>query len=133
MDWPEDLEHIHHQSPLDASWLCKTMYYNRLMSVLAETLVVDEHRVAHIARHDITVDEVREVVSGDYVYIQGHQDRWLLIGKTAQGRFLTVVVGEREQANTYGLVTARPARREERRLHHEVVKQQEAGEVHDQS
>jgi hypothetical protein len=66
------------------------------MAVIVETLVVDEHRVAHVARHDITVDEVREVVSGDYVNIQGRQDRWLLIGKTAQGRFLTVVVGERE-------------------------------------
>ena len=42
------------------------------MAVIVETLVVDEHRVAHVARHDITVDEVREVVSGDYVYIQGH-------------------------------------------------------------
>jgi uncharacterized DUF497 family protein len=103
------------------------------MLVTVETLIVDEQRVAHIARHDITVDEVREVVSSDYVYIQGRQDRWLLIGKTTQGRFLTVVVGEREQANTYGLVTARPARREERRLYHEVVKQQKGGEVDDQS
>jgi uncharacterized DUF497 family protein len=103
------------------------------MLVTVETLIVDEQRVAHIARHDITVDEVREVVSSDYVYIQGRQDRWLLIGKTTQGRFLTVVVGEREQANTYGLVTARPARREERRLYQELVKQQKGGEVDDQS
>ncbi len=66
------------------------------MTVIVETLAVDEHRVAHIARHDVPIDEVREVVSGNYVYVQGRQDRWLLIGKTAQGRFLTVVVGERE-------------------------------------
>ena len=103
------------------------MSYNRPMAVIVETLVVDEHRVAHVARHDITVDEVREVVSGDYVYIQGHQDRWLLIGKTDDGRFLTVVVGEREQANTYGLVTARPARREERRLYQALQQQQQQG------
>jgi uncharacterized DUF497 family protein len=103
------------------------------MGPIVETLIVDEHRVAHIARHDITVDEVRDVVSGNYAFIQGRHDRWLLIGKTAQGRFLTVVVGERELANTYGLVTARPSRREERRFYDAVVKQQEGSEIHDQS
>ncbi|HEY8745205.1 MAG TPA: hypothetical protein VIU62_19115 [Chloroflexota bacterium] len=103
------------------------MSYNGLMALLVETLVVDEHRIAHIARHDITVEEVRDVVSGDFVYIQGRQDRWLLIGQTAQGRFLTVVVGARAQSNTYGLVTARPARREERRLYQELQQQQQQG------
>lgn len=67
------------------------------MDVVVETLIVDEHRVEHISRHNVTTDEVREVVTGDYVFIQGHHGRWLLIGKTKAGRFLTVVVGERAQ------------------------------------
>lgn len=48
--------------------------------------------------------------------------RWLLIGKTAAGRFLTVVVGEREKPTTFGLVTARPASRTERSLYREFVR-----------
>jgi uncharacterized DUF497 family protein len=99
------------------------------MALVVETLVVDEHRIAHIARHGITVDEVRDVVSGEFVYIQGRQDRWLLIGHTAQGRFLTVVVGARAQTNAYGLVTARPALRKKRRLYQELLEQQQGGEA----
>jgi tetratricopeptide (TPR) repeat protein len=60
------------------------------VDVVAETLIIDQHRIEHIARHNVTVAEVVEVVSGDYVYIQGHRDRWLLVGKTAKGRLLTV-------------------------------------------
>ncbi len=94
------------------------------MDLVVETLVVDEHRVDHIARHGVSLDEVVEVVSGDYVYIRGRGDRWLLIGKTEQARFLTVVVGERPGRNTYGLVTARPSSREERSLYRELALEQ---------
>ncbi len=94
------------------------------MDLVVEILVVDEHRIEHIARHQVTIEEVREVVSGDYVYIQGHERRWLLIGKTEKGRFLTVVVGERTARNTYGLVTARAASREERSFYREMALEQ---------
>jgi uncharacterized DUF497 family protein len=82
-------------------------------------LVVDEHRINHIARHQITIEEAQEVVSRDYAYIRGREDRWLLIGKTKGRRLLTVVLGERSQKDTYGLVTARPASREESSLYKE--------------
>lgn len=100
------------------------------MDFIVETLVVDEHRVEHIARHRVSLDEVLEIVSGDYVYIRGRGDRWLLIGQTEQARFLTVVVGERPSRNTYGLVTARPASREERSLYRELAL--EGGEEDDE-
>lgn len=89
--------------------------------MVVETLVIESDREEHIAKHDITIDEVREIVSGDYVYIQGKLKRWLLIGKTKKERFLSVVVGEREEKNTYGLVTARPSRREEKSFYHEFI------------
>jgi len=100
------------------------------MDLVVKVLVVDEHRIAHIARHQVTIEEVQEVVSGDYAYIKGREDRWLLIGKTKTGRFLTVVVGERSQKNTYGLVTARPASREERSFYREMALE-EGGEEDD--
>lgn len=101
------------------------------MDLVIDTLVVDEHRLEHIARHQVTIEEVQEIVSGDYAYIQGHHERWLLIGKTSQGRFLTVVVGARTKANTYGLVTARPASRGERSFYRELALE-EGGEENGQ-
>jgi len=100
--------------------------------LVVETLVVDDHRIEHIARHQITIDEVLEVVSGEFVYIQGHHERWLLIGQTSARRFLTVVVGARDEANAYGLVTARPARTDERRFYTEFL-QNKGGEDNDQT
>jgi uncharacterized DUF497 family protein len=55
-----------------------------------------------------------EVLTGDYVYFAGRENRWLVIGKTAKKVLLTIVLGERPQENTYGLITARPASRKER-------------------
>lgn len=91
------------------------------MDLVIRTLIVDEHRLVHISRHQVTIEEVQEIVSGDYVFIQGHHERWLLIGKSSQERFLTVVVGERAQSNVYGLVTARPASREERNFNRRLA------------
>lgn len=91
------------------------------MDITVEELIVEEDRSKHIARHRVKLDEVLEVVSGDYVYIQGKQDRWLLIGKTKKSRFLTIVVGERKGKNVYGLVTARPSSKEERSFYQEFT------------
>ena len=102
------------------------------MDLVIDSLIVDEHRLEHIARHEVAMEEVLEIVSGDYAYIQGRHERWLLIGKTSQGRFLTVVVGARARPNTYGLVTARSASREERNFYRELALEG-GGEVHDQT
>jgi uncharacterized DUF497 family protein len=88
-----------------------------------ETLIIEEGREAHIAKHAITIDEVLEVLTSDYVYITGREARWLLIGKTGDQRFLTIVVGERPQKATVGLITARPARKIERSFYAEFVTQ----------
>jgi uncharacterized DUF497 family protein len=89
--------------------------------VIVDTLIIEEDRPAHIAKHNIIIDEVLEVLTGDYVYIAGRENRWLIIGKTARNLFLTVVLGERPEENTYGLITARPARRKERSFYIEYA------------
>ena len=48
------------------------------------------------------------------MYFAGRENRWLIIGKTDRNVFLAIVLGEREEENTYGLITARPASRKER-------------------
>lgn len=91
------------------------------MDVKIGKLIVEEDRPEHIAKHKVKVDEVLEVVYGDYAYIQGKQDRWLLIGKTKKNRFLTIVVGARKDENVYGLITARPSNKEERSFYQEFI------------
>ncbi len=98
------------------------------MDVIIDELVIEEDRPAHIAKHEVKVEEVLEIVSGDYLFIDGKLGRWLLIGKTKKKRFLTVIVGEREQKNTYGLVTARPSSKEERSFYKEFTRQKVGGE-----
>lgn len=91
------------------------------MSLVIKTLIVEEDRPSHIAKHDITLEEVEEVLSGDYVYIKSREYRWLVIGATKKKRFLTVVIGERKEKDTYGLVTARPSRKEEKSFYREYT------------
>ena len=91
--------------------------------VIVDTLIIEEDRPAHIAKHNLIIDEVLEVLTGDYVYIAGRENRWLIIGKTARKVFLTIVLGERSEENTYGLITARPARREERSFYIKYITQ----------
>ena len=99
--------------------------------IVIETLVIEEDREEHVAKHNITIDEIFEIVSGDYVYIKAKLDRWLLIGKTRKERFLSIVVGERKTKNVYGLVTARPSRKEEKSFYDEFTLQ--GGEENDKS
>lgn len=93
------------------------------MDVKIDKLIVEEDRPEHIARHNVTEKEVKEVISAKYVFIKGREDKWLLIGKTKTNRFLTIVVGERKQKGVFGLVTARPASREERSFYQEFTTQ----------
>ena len=82
--------------------------------IVIERLAYEDDRPAHIARHDVTLAEVFEVINGDYLTFAGKLGRYLLVGRTAAGRFLAIVVGDRDQPGTYGLITARTARRDER-------------------
>jgi uncharacterized DUF497 family protein len=92
-------------------------------ALVIDTLFIEEDRPEHIAKHNITIDEVVEVLTGDYVFIAGREKCWLIIGKTAKAGFLTIVLGERPKQNTYGLITARPARRKERSFYREYKTQ----------
>ena len=94
-----------------------------MKELLIDTLIIEEDRPAHIAKHFVTIDEVIEVLTGDYAYIAGRENRWLVIGKTAREVFLTMVLGERPEKNTYGLITARPAGRKERSFYIEYIAQ----------
>ncbi len=91
------------------------------MDIVVEELIIEEDRPEHIVKHGVKVSEVREIVDGRYAYYHGKRGRWILIGKTNEGRVLAVIIGPRKIEGKYGLVTARPASREERSFYKEFT------------
>ncbi len=77
-------------------------------------LVWDAWNVAHVARHQVSPEEVEEVCHGDPVELESYANRIVLIGPTAAGRVLTAVLDPMGGA-VYYPITARPASRRERR------------------
>ncbi|HLF72173.1 MAG TPA: BrnT family toxin [Dehalococcoidia bacterium] len=79
----------------------------------------DIWNVAHIARHDVTPDEVQQVCKREPFASQTYRERLRLIGPTSAGRMLTIIL-EPEGAGVFYVITARPASRKERRRYEEV-------------
>ena len=80
-----------------------------------QRLVWDEWNVEHIQKHDVTEREAEEVVAGSPILQPSYKGRFAVIGPTAHGRMLTVVIGPvpREPGSFY-VFSARPASRRER-------------------
>lgn len=87
------------------------------MDTIVEELIIEEDRPEHIAQHNVSVDEVLEVVFGDYAMGVGKEGRVLITGKTSNSRLITVIVGQRRGINKYGLITARDAKKKEKVLY----------------
>jgi len=79
-------------------------------------LVWDAWNVGHIARHEVTPDEVEEVCRGFTHASRTYKGRLRLIGQTTSGRTLTVILAP-VQPEIYYPVTARPASRREREMY----------------
>lgn len=70
-------------------------------------LLWDAWNIAHIARHDVTVDEVEEACQSSPVVQQGKKGRLLIYGTTISERTLTIVLDPEEESGVYYPVTAR--------------------------
>ena len=79
-----------------------------------EKLQWDEGNVNHIARHDVTKKEVEEVFMGFFQTFEGKKGRLGIIGRTRDGRFLTVIL-DPIGGGQYYPVTAHPSSRKQRR------------------
>lgn len=81
-------------------------------------LIWDAWNVAHIFCHQVIPEEVEEACQSDDPYTdQGEKGRIRLVGPTARGRMLAVILDPEEEEGVYYPVTARPASRKERRLY----------------
>ena len=85
-------------------------------------LVIEPGREEHIARHQVSIAEVEEVIFSAPFVRKSRQGRYHIIGQTEAGRYLAVFVAPREQG-MYGLVTARDADDAERRAYLRYRKQ----------
>jgi uncharacterized DUF497 family protein len=70
----------------------------------------------NVARHQVVPEEVEEVCRGDPLVQQTYKRRLTLIGPTAVGRTLAVVLVPLGRGEYYP-VTARPASRKERTIY----------------
>jgi uncharacterized DUF497 family protein len=82
----------------------------------------DEANVEHLSRHGITPDEVEEVFDGPVVRRRGGTDapdRYRVLGRTAAGRYLTVICRLQRQGRRGELV--RPITGWDMRAHERVL------------
>lgn len=84
--------------------------------VFVRKLVWDAWNICHIARHEVTPDEVEEVCRGFTHASRTYKGRLRVIGQTRFGRMLTVILAP-VQTEIYYPVTARPASRRERQTY----------------
>ena len=78
-------------------------------------LLWDDWNRTHIARHQVTQEEVEQVSQGDYIFWQSYGGRIMLVGETSAGRLIAMVLGDKGDGLYYP-VTARPASRKERNV-----------------
>ena len=83
-----------------------------------DQLLWSEDRIEHVARHDVSVEEVEEVCFGPALVLrakpEGGNPVYYVLGQTEAGRYLFCVVIQFPDGRGYP-VTARPMTDKERR------------------
>lgn len=69
-------------------------------------LIWDAWNVAHIARHNVTPEEVEQVCHTDPVVQKGKERRLLVFGPTDSGKMLAVILDKEEEKDVYYPITA---------------------------
>ncbi len=78
-------------SQLKQHSVCNALCYI-LPVIVIQQLLWDESNIAHIARHDVSPQEVEEVCHSDYLALADHTERILPLGLAIAGRILVVVL-----------------------------------------
>ncbi len=85
--------------------------------VIVRKLIWDSWNIAHIARHDVTPEEVDQVCQNDPVVQEGKKGRILVIGSTENERILIVILDPEEEKDVYYPVTAYTASKRLRQVY----------------
>jgi len=62
------------------------------MVVFVKKLIWDEKNIAHIARHHVTPEDIKDVATGFHITKVAHKNRIIIVGKTQDGRILEIVL-----------------------------------------
>jgi hypothetical protein len=89
-------------------------------------LIWNPWNTAHIARHDVTPDEVSEVCKADPLVQEAYGGRLVISGKTVAGRFLVIILAPTLEPDVYYPVTAYPASGKYRRTYEQEKGTEEA-------
>ena len=81
----------------------------------------DEWNKKHINKHKVTVNEAEEVYKSTKITKQSYLERTLILGKTKENRYLTIVISTEKQKGSY-VVSARDMSKYERRYYYEQTK-----------
>mgnify|MGYP001213543161 CR=1 FL=1 len=85
--------------------------------LVVEKLLWDAWNVAHIARHEVTVDEVEDICQQTPIASETYGGRLRVIGRTEGGKILTAIRSPQNEEGVYYPVTARTASWKERQLY----------------
>lgn len=88
-------------------------------------LVWDHWNREHIKKHKVTVDEVEEVFMKRIVVIDSYLGRKMILGVSAKGRLLAVILSYALQKEGY-VVSARNMNKREKKLFYEKNTETEA-------
>jgi uncharacterized protein len=77
----------------------------------------DKDNIDHIARHQVDPDEAEEVFDSKYYLSKTWGGRYIALGQTASGRYLTCVFEKGTQPGFVRVVTAREMVERERKLY----------------
>ena len=84
--------------------------------VVIRHLIWDSWNIDHIARHDVTPEEVDEACHIDHSVRETHGGRLMVISPTRSGKLLAIVLAFKEEGIYYP-VTAWPASGKLRRIY----------------
>ncbi len=85
-----------------------------MIEIKIKKLVWDKWNLEHIKKHDVRREEVEEAVLNRIEVKHSYNERFLIAGKIANGRMITVILSL-ERNDEYYVVSARDTSRSERR------------------
>ena len=80
----------------------------------------NEGNVSHIARHNVTPEEVEETCFNDPLILKARGNRYLALGRAESGRYLTIVF-EVKFGGIARVITARDMMDRERRYYRRII------------
>ena|SRR5579862_9497062 len=100
------------------------MRYNYCMLVI-HRLLWDTWNTTHIARHNVTPDEVEEICQMEPQAEEANKGRLRVTGITSKGRIISAFLDPEPEEGVYYTVTARDASKKERQAYRAWVNGEE--------